>query len=145
MGMLFDKYKVLHGLPKVGQKIKFREAAKFAFLPQTAQSEFNLLEKGREYTVRDVELNSSSTYVWLEEFPEENGNDVFFNMHSFDWEPPALNPDELIGFYSSDLSILRYKLNIGIEVNGELRYEGYPTLAVTVNENEKIIKAEIKQ
>jgi hypothetical protein len=145
MGMLFDRYKVLHGLPKPGQKIKFREAAKYAFIPQTAQSEHNLLEQGQEYTVRDVELNSSSTYVWLEEFPEENGHDVFFNLHSFDWVMPDLPPEDLIGFYVSDLGIVRYKRDIGVEVNGEVVYVGTPVYSITVNSDEKIIAAVIKE
>jgi hypothetical protein len=144
MGKLFDKHKILNGLPKIGQKIKFREAAKFAFLPQTAQAEFNLLEKGQEYTVREVELNSSTTYVWLEEFPDDGPNEVFFNMHSFDWDAPELDPQELIGFYDSDLGILRYKRpNIGIEVDGELRYEGTPTYSFETKDC-RIINAKIK-
>lgn len=142
MSTLFDNRKILHGLPKVGQKIVFRQPAKFAFLSSTVNAENNLLEVGKTYTVRDVELNSSTTYVWLEEFPEEQNGDVFFNMHSFDWEAPEIQPEELIGFYESDLGILRYKYNIGIIINGEVRYEGFPVYSFTV-EDGRIVKGEI--
>lgn len=138
MGTLFNNRKILHGLPKEGQKIVFRKPAKFAFIQSTVDAENNLLEEGKTYTVRDVQLNSSTTYVWLEEY----GEDVFFNMHSFDWEAPEIQPEELLGFYESDLVILRYKYSVGIVINGEARYEGYPTYNLTM-ENGKILKAEI--
>ena len=141
MGSLFNNRKILHGLPKVGQKIVFRQPAKFAFFRATVDAEKNLLEIGKTYTVRDVQLNSSTTYVWLEEFTDPN---VFFNMHSFDWEAPEIQPEELIGFYESDLAILRYKYSVGVIINDEVRYEGSPVYSLTV-ENGKIVKAEFNK
>lgn len=139
MSSLFNNRKILHGLPRVGQKITFKNPAKFAFIQATIQAEKDLLEVGKIYTVRNVQLNSSTTYVWLEEFPDEN---VFFNMHSFEWDAPEIQPEELIGFYESDLVILRYKYSVGITINGEVRYEGSPVYALTL-ENGKIVKAEL--
>jgi hypothetical protein len=46
-----------------------------------------LLVQGQEYTVRKTQLNSSSTYVWLEEIEVYNAErDLpFFNLLCFDW------------------------------------------------------------
>jgi hypothetical protein len=89
MGSIFDKYKVLHGLPKVGQKIKFIKPTRSWFI--NVEKDAEKLIPGQEYTVRKTELNSSSTYVWLEEFPNifdySDGRDQpFFNMASFEWD-----------------------------------------------------------
>lgn len=110
---IFENYKILHGLPKKGQKIIFKGEKVFSWLTNVIEDSEKLIP-GQEYTVRKTQLNSSSTYVWLEEFPNifdpndpNDGRDQpFFSMHSFKWELPEINPDELVGFTDNDLRLL---------------------------------------
>lgn len=116
---LYDKYILLHRLPVVGQKIKFIKPVKFHWFNSLVERE-KTLEPGKEYTVRHVELNSSSTYVWLEEFPDtdkhESGRgNMFFSMQSFQWEPPPLDPQSLIGYNILELDRLSIKGDLKVE------------------------------
>jgi hypothetical protein len=134
MGSIFNSRKILHGLPKEGQKIKFVKPTKFAFHTDVIENE-KLLEFGKEYTVKQTELNSSSTYVHLEEFWDDDmdmyrNNQKAFSMGAFEWTLPEINPDELIGLSPIDMSILSKTYGIGIEMD-ELPYiQGNPTLIV---------------
>ncbi len=105
MQTLFDKYKILHGFPEIGQKVTFSRPTKHHWFRSVIENE-NELVLGNEYTVRDTELNSSSSYIWLEEIPdtdnEERGN-KFFNLGAFTWNRDIPTADELIGFGVSDL------------------------------------------
>jgi hypothetical protein len=138
MGTLFDKHKVLHGLPLPGQKIKYTKPSKFSWFTNVLEDEKNLLELGKEYTVRKTELNSSSTYVWLEEFwddtiDEYTQNQKFFNMWAFEWELPELNLDDLIGLDTHQ--ILRLKHDVGIKIDGLIEREGQPILVLEHDKN----------
>jgi hypothetical protein len=111
MGSIFDNRKILHGFPKDGQKIKaITNKTNSWFL--SVVEDTKKLEIGKEYTVLKTELNSSSSFVWLEEF----GKDVFFNIHSFEWELPNLDPNDLIGFFISDLNTIHHKYGWGVQV-----------------------------
>ena len=139
---IFDDRQYLHGLPKPGQKIKYSKPTKFAFHTNIIEDENNLLELGKEYTVKQVNLNSSSTYVVLEEFwvqglDEYRNNQKCFNMHAFEWEKPEINLEELIGKNPSDMSMLHNTYKIGITENGEIRYVGDPMLCI---EHETVIQ-----
>ncbi len=134
MGSIFNSRKILHGLPKEGQKIKFVKPTKFAFHTDVIENE-KLLEIGKEYTVKQTELNSSSTYVYLEEFWDDDldmyrNNQKAFSMHAFEWKLPEINPDELIGLSVNDMGMLSGTYGIGVEIDGETYREGYPILVV---------------
>lgn len=127
---IFDKYKILHGLPEIGQKITFVKPTRSWFT--NVEEDQKKLTIGQEYTVRKTELNSSSTYVWLEEFPNifddndpTDGRDQpFFNMGSFEWVIPPINPNDLIGLTYGDVLTLNRKYRIGI------KYKNYAMVAV---------------
>ena len=133
---IFDKYSILHGLPKVGQKITFVKPTPSWFINVTEDTK--KLIPGQQYTVRKTELNSSSTYVWLDEFPNifdsndpNDGRDQpFFNMASFEWKKPELNLEDLIGFSVLEMSRLNWTYKYGIELDGELWYKGDPVLVI---------------
>ena len=150
MGTLFDDRQFLHGLPVRGQKIKYVKPTKFAFHTNVIEDEKNLLELNKEYTVRRVELNSSSTYVSLEEFwveglDEYRNNQKCFSMHAFSWEKPELDTSRLIGRDPRDCAPIHYSYGYGVSLNGEIRYEGTPTLYATYdNESYTITQAELK-
>jgi len=155
MGTLFDDRQFLHGLPVWGQKIKYVKPTEFAFHSNVIENEKSLLELGREYTVRRVQLNSSSTYVCLEEFWEEGldeyrFNQKSFNMHAFEWEKPPIDPSMLIGRNPRDCAMLHNTYGCGVTQNGKLWYEGDPMLHIEyeMRDDERnslyIIKAEIK-
>jgi hypothetical protein len=134
MGSIFNSRKILHGLPKEGQKIKFTKPTKFALHTNVIEDE-KLLELGKEYTVKQTELNSSSTYVYLEEFWDDDldmyrNNQKCFSMGAFEWELPEINPDELIGLSVNDMSMLSQTYGIGIEMDGETYRGGDPILVV---------------
>jgi hypothetical protein len=134
MGSIFNSRKILHGLPKEGQKIKFAKPTKWALHTNVIEDE-KLLELGKEYTVKKTELNSSSTYVYLEEFWDDDmdmyrNNQKCFSMHAFEWELPEINPDELIGLSVNDMSMLSQTYGIGIEMDGENYRKGDPILVV---------------
>ena len=139
---MFDKYKLLHGFPKEGQKIRFLRETPSWFI--NVQEDSKLLEIGKEYTVRKTQLNSSSSYVWLKEFPNifddndtSDGRDQpFFNLASFSWDKPEINMDDLVGYSLSDLLTLNHTYGWGI-----LDYEGYPTLMTDCDENEIVKEA----
>lgn len=143
MGGIFERHKILHGFPKDGQKIK-------AIVNETqswftnVKEDTKKLEIGKEYTVLKTELNSSTSYVWLEEF----GEDVFFNIHTFEWGLPEIDPNDLIGFFVLDLHMLNYKYGIGIQWKDDIRCDGSPMLVVKCeNEehNDYITSAEFKK
>ena len=125
MGSIFDNRKILHAFPKDGQKIKsITNKTNSWFL--SVVDDTKKLEIGKEYTVLKTELNSSTSYVWLEEF----GKDMFFNLHSFEWELPELNPNDLIGFFISDLFSIHREYGWGVQIGEDIRYEGTPMLLV---------------
>jgi hypothetical protein len=93
---LFDKQKEVMGIPKDGDKIIFSKPATFAFFTNVIDDQ-KLLEIGKEYTVRKTNLNSSSTYVWLEEIPtyDEERDLPFFNLWSFTWKGREVKDGEI--------------------------------------------------
>jgi hypothetical protein len=153
MGEIFDKFKILHGLPEVGQKITFIKPTMSWFINVREDSE--KLIPGQEYTVRKTELNSSSTYVWLEEYPNtfDDGRDQpFFNMTSFEWVKPDLNLNDLIGMSILDIYRLTYSYKYGIEFDSKVWCDGDPMLVIeydTITNGSKtsdiITKAYFKQ
>jgi hypothetical protein len=150
MGTLFDDRQFLHGLPVRGQKIKYVKPTKFAFHSNVIADEKNLLELEKEYTVRRVELNSSSTYVFLEEFwieglDEYRNNQKCFNMHAFSWEKPPIDLSRLIGRDPRDCAPIHNSYGYGVSTNGKIRYEGDPMLYVEYDEESyEITKVELK-
>lgn len=154
MRSIFDDRQFLHGLPLRGQKIKFVKPTKFAFHTNIIEDE-KLLELGKEYTVRRVQLNSSSTYVCLEEFWDEEldeyrFNQKSFNMHAFEWEMPPINTELLIGRDPRDVAMLHNTYGCGITRNGVVWYHGEPMLHIEyeMRDDERrslyITKAELK-
>jgi hypothetical protein len=125
MDSIFDNRKILHAYPKDGQKIKTITNKTNSWFLQVVE-DTKKLEIGKEYTVLKTELNSSSSYVWLSEF----GGDMFFNLHSFEWELPKLDPNDLIGFFISDLNTVHYKYGFGVQVGEDIRHEGSPMIVV---------------
>jgi hypothetical protein len=149
MGTLFDDRQFLHGLPVRGQKIKYVKPTKFAFHSNVIENEKNLLELGKEYTVRRVDLNSSSTYVCLEEFwieglDEYRNNQKSFNMHAFSWEKPPIDPERMIGRDYLDCAMLHHSYGCGVTVNDKVWYEGIPMLHVEATTEGEITKFESK-
>jgi hypothetical protein len=134
MGSIFNSRKILHGLPKEGQKIKFVKPTKFALHTNVIEDE-KLLELGKEYTVKKTELNSSSTYVYLEEFWDDDldmyrNNQKCFSVGAFEWQLPEINLDELIGLYISDMNMLSRTYGVGVELDGEIYQKGDPIIVV---------------
>ena len=125
---LFDKYQVFYNLPRPGTKVTFTKKTKFAFFKSTIENE-DLLELGAEYTVKKVNLNSSSTYVYLEEFWDENldtyrFNQKAFNIGAFTWPEVGINPQDLVGFTVRDCYSFCSDGKIGIKEGGELLFAG---------------------
>lgn len=134
-----DKYKVLHGLPEVGQKITFIRPTPSWFT--NVERDCELLVPGDEYTVRKTELNSSSTYVWLEEFSDilDVGRDQpFFNIASFEWVKPELDFNDLIGMNARDLTRLNYSYGWGIKLKDSVVCEGSPMLHIDYDNHDRI-------
>lgn len=75
------------GFPKDGQKVIFKEPLTIHWFSNVVQDQ-KLLEIGKEYTVRKTQLNSSSSFIWLEEVEVYSTEQdlPFFNLWSFDWE-----------------------------------------------------------
>ena len=145
MGALFDKHKIIHGLPLPGQSITYSNPTKFAFFTSVIDNE-KLLTLGETYTVKKTELNSSSTYVWLEEFwddsiDEYTQNQKFFSMHAFTWELPKLNLDELIGMDIRTVARLNQKYEYGIKFDKEVYYPGEPMLVLEYDKFDQVTKA----
>jgi len=82
-----EKGKQEMGFPKDGQKITFKKPTEMCWFKNVVDDQ-RYLAVGQEYTVRKTQLNSSSSYVWLEELePYDTERDMpFFNLWSFDWE-----------------------------------------------------------
>jgi len=68
-----------------GTKIKFVKPITKHWFTNVVEDQ-KLLEVGGIYTVEKVEMASSATYLWLQEFPsyEEGKKLPFFNYHSFE-------------------------------------------------------------
>lgn len=68
-----------------GTKVKFVKPITDHWFTNVVEDQ-KLLEIGKEYTVEKVEMNSSSTFVWLQEIPpyDEDRRLPFFNYHSFE-------------------------------------------------------------
>lgn len=68
----------------IGTKVKFTKPIKIHWFNNLVEDQ-KLLEVGKEYTIKKVEVASSATYVWLEEIPvyDEERDLPFFNYHSF--------------------------------------------------------------
>ena len=147
MGSLFESRKILHGLPKVGQKITFIKPTMSWFTNVNEDAE--KLTPGELYTVRKTELNSSSTYVWLEEFPNifddndplDGRDQPFFNMSSFEWDLPEVDPKELIGKFVTDIRMLNRTYGFGIKFKNELIHDGSPTLVVEYDDRDRVTEA----
>ena len=75
------------GFPKDGQKVIFSEPLTIHWFKNVVEDQ-ELLEVGKEYTVRKTQLNSSSSFVWLEELEiyDAERDLPFFNVWSFNWE-----------------------------------------------------------
>ena len=133
----FNKFKILHGFPIKGQKIRYTTPTKHHWFVNISEDEKNLLKLGEEYTVKSVELNSSSTYVWLEEyFTKEDWHDnPMFNLSAFTWEKPLLHPGDLVGFEAMNMGTVHRNYGYGIEVNGKtfLNMVGDPVIVLEVD------------
>lgn len=68
----------------IGTKVKFTKPIKIHWFNNLVEDQ-KLLEVGKEYTIKKVEVASSATYVWLEEIPvyDEERDLPFFSYHSF--------------------------------------------------------------
>ena len=83
---IFESQKKDMGFPDDGQKVIFAKPLDNHWFINIVKDQ-DLLEVGKEYTVRKTELNSSSSYIWLEELePYDINRDMpFFNLWSFNW------------------------------------------------------------
>lgn len=143
---MFKQYEILHGLPKEGQKIVYKTPTKFA-LHRWAIDNEALLTLGETYTVKKVNLNSSSTYVYLQEFYDDTLDEYretqkFFSMGAFEWEKPKIEPSDLVGFTARDLRTLNRVYGYGI-----ILYPNFvhvmtePPIICSIDENEYIVSA----
>ena len=75
------------GFPVDGQKVVFSEPLTIHWFSNVVQDQ-SLLEIGKEYTVKKTQLNSSSSFIWLEELEvyDDERDLPFFNLWSFSWE-----------------------------------------------------------
>ena len=143
MNDLFNKaYSIFNGLPKPGQEITFIQPAKFGFHKSILEDEKNLLIPCAKYTVKRVEVASSSTYVCLEEFwvdglDEYRNNQKKFNLGSFGWIPPEIVPEELIGLDARFSLQFKNRYDIGLKVDGKVCIEGAPILVLETKYDEK--------
>ena len=76
------------GFPKDGQKVIFKEPITIHWFQNVVADQSKYLCVGQEYTVRKTQLNSSSSFIWLEELePYDEERDLpFFNLWSFSWD-----------------------------------------------------------
>lgn len=111
-----DVMKMIHGLPVDGQKIKFTKPSEWGFFTSTIKDQ-DLLELNKEYTVKKTQLNSSSTYVWLEEIEcYDTERDLpFYNLGAFEWELPEIDLNLLISLGVRDCLHLHHFHKIGIK------------------------------
>jgi len=74
-------------LPKEGDKIVYRKPTKFSFFTNVVEDEKKFLKLGNTYTVKEVTVASSATYVDLVEFPyyDVERKMPFFNLCAFEW------------------------------------------------------------
>ena len=133
---MFDKYSVLHGLPLPGQKITFIAPASCGYFTTVIADEKTLLVPGQEYTVKKTNLNSSSTYVyleefWIEELDEYCNNQKRFTMQSFKWEKPPVSMDDLVGFDVRDLATLNRTYGYGLYIDDAVWLDGSPMLHIS--------------
>lgn len=143
MGSFFEKHKVLHALPKDGSKVTYSKPSKFAFFQSVIDNE-KKLELGKTYTVRETELNSSSTYIWLEEFGTER--EPFFNLGAFTWETPELDPKDLIGLDVRSCLKTGHFYKVGIEFDEKVFSEGSPMLVLEYDkQNNRVTNAYFKE
>lgn len=75
--------------PKIGSKIKFREASRWFWFTNMVKDAEELLAPGKEYTVSSLSLGSSWCGVVLEEFPEHK-----FSLSWFEY-PEELTTEEV--------------------------------------------------
>jgi len=148
---MFDKYKFLHGLPLEGQKIIFKRCPMSWFTNVVEDSKRLVIDQ--EYTVRKTQLNSSSTYVWLEEFPNifdpndlNDGRDQpFFCMSSFEWIKPEPKLEDLIGFNVRDLATINNIFGWGVELDGKVWLCGDPMLIIEYGIHNTVVTAKFKE
>lgn len=141
MGTIFDRYKILHGLPIPGQTITYVKPTKASWFKSVVEDEKNL-ELGEQYTVEKTELNSSSTYVWLKEFYSDkepcgfcDDRIPFFNLHAFEWTLPELEMESLKGFSIHDMRLIKTKYGFGFEdTEGKTLIEGNPIIILDYDE-----------
>ena len=79
--------KTIHAMKTLpaGTKVKFKIPMLAHWFTNVVEDQ-KLLEIGKEYTIKKVEVASSATYVWLDEIPvyDEERDLPFFNYHSFE-------------------------------------------------------------
>lgn len=75
--------------PKIGSKIRFREASRWFWFTDMVKDAEELLEPGKEYTVSSLSLGSSWCGVVLEEFPAHK-----FSLSWFEY-PEELTTEEV--------------------------------------------------
>jgi hypothetical protein len=143
---MFKTEEILHGLPREGQKITYNNVTKFA-LHRDAINNEKLLTIGESYTVKRVNLNSSSTYVCLEEFwieglDEYRNNQKIFNMHAFSWEKPKIEPSDLIGLNVRRLQALNRSYGYSIELfTGYIHVMTDSPIICNIDDNQFIVSA----
>lgn len=138
-----DVIKMIHGFPKDGQKIKFTKPSEFGFFTTTIEDQ-KFLEVGKEYTVNKTQLNSSSSYVWLEEIECHDTESYvpFYNLGSFEWVPPEIDLGQLVGVSVRQCLFLRRYHKIGIKIDNEIVCHGTPMLILDYDQsNDTVTKA----
>jgi len=75
--------------PKIGSKVTFRGTTMFWFV-NIVKDANDLLEIGKEYTIKKLELASSWCGVILEEFPDHK-----FSLSFFDYEKELTTEEEM--------------------------------------------------
>jgi len=123
MGSIFDNLKPLMGFPADGQQIHFVQPAKRHWFTSVIEDQ-KLLSVGGLYRVRKTELNSSSSYVWLEDVFRKDGTRPFFNLHSFEWERTPPTQEQLQGVHYVELAEFPDVFGVDVYVNGEIFSEG---------------------
>lgn len=140
---MFDSHKVLCGLPEPGQIVKYVRPV-WSWFTNVEEDTKNLLEPNHEYTVEKTQLNSSSSYVWLKEFPapaDGSRRQPFFSLSSFAWIPPALDLNALVGLQARSCLRLNTTYGVGIIFNDNKSavMEGDPILSLEYEHPHEII------